>query len=159
MVRDEAADDFSRGAWAIPVLINHHSFRLTAKISCLWVGQGYHRPSLRAQEMSFFHFVLLQLRSSTLDLLTEPELLDALRQASGKRTHTVHQDVVAPWRRRVNMVFEPFHAKRGVCGVRHIWALSSRESVIPCYTSGCSPFTLFTLPCRSLVELHQFGLR
>lgn len=46
------------------------------------------------KEMSFFHFVLLQLRSSTLDLLTEPELLDALRQASGKRTHTVHQDVV-----------------------------------------------------------------
>eukprot|EP00913_Durusdinium_trenchii_P025596 g24024.t1 len=44
------------------------------------------------KDMSFFHFVLLQLRSSTLDLLTEPELLDALRQASGKRTHTVHLD-------------------------------------------------------------------
>lgn len=46
------------------------------------------------KEMTFFHFVLLQLPSSIVDALTDPELMDALKQANNKRTHTVHQDVV-----------------------------------------------------------------
>ncbi len=39
--------------------------------------------------MTFFHFVLLQLPSSIVDALTDPELMDALKQANNKRTHTV----------------------------------------------------------------------
>eukprot|EP00435_Cladocopium_sp_Y103_P032356 s607_g8.t1 len=46
------------------------------------------------KEMTFFHFVLLQLPPATVEALTDPELLNALKMASSKRTHTVHQDVL-----------------------------------------------------------------
>lgn len=46
------------------------------------------------KEMTLFHFVLLQLPCATVEALTDPELLNALKMASSKRTHTVHQDVL-----------------------------------------------------------------
>lgn len=46
------------------------------------------------KEMTFFHFVLLQLPPATVEALTDLELLNALKTASSKRTHTVHQDVL-----------------------------------------------------------------
>ena len=45
--------------------------------------------TLLAPRMTFFHFVLLQLPSSIVDALTDPELMDALKHANNKRTHTV----------------------------------------------------------------------
>ena len=47
------------------------------------------------EDMSLFHFALLQLKASMVEQLADAEFLEALKQAESKRTHTVHQDVVA----------------------------------------------------------------
>jgi hypothetical protein len=47
--------------------------------------------------MTFFHFVLLQLPPATVEALTDLELLNALKTASSKRTHTVPRQIVGTW--------------------------------------------------------------
>ena len=81
--------------------------------------------------MTLFHFVLLQLPCATVEALTDPELLNALKMASSKRTHTVPASRAAGWEKPMKScttLAETSWISSGYVKINHlydkIWALN-----------------------------------